>query len=73
MLGAMASASGQFREIDYGTRLRAMTLLLSYGFGAPLLPAVEEEAVAAASGVQVIKRIILSDGRVVDKPFEGDL
>jgi hypothetical protein len=72
MLGEIARGVGEFREVDVATRIRAAQLVLQYGFGAPLLPAAEEE-VSNVPRVQVIKRIILDDGRVVDKPVEDGL
>jgi hypothetical protein len=43
MLGQVAGGVGAFREVDVATRIKAAVIPLSYGFGAPLLPAAEQE------------------------------
>jgi hypothetical protein len=60
----MACATGQFRKIDFASRLRATQILLAYGYGPPLLPA---EEVRDEPRVQFIKRIVVDDPERFEK------
>jgi hypothetical protein len=57
MLAAMACATGQFRKIDFGSRLKAVQILLHYGYGPPLIPA--DEVGDDVPRVVVVKRIVV--------------
>ena len=59
MLGEMADGVGRFRDIDAATRLKAVTLLLSYGFGPAVVPASAE--VDDEPRVRFVKNIVVDD------------
>jgi hypothetical protein len=67
----IAGGFGKYKKVAIGDRLRAFELLTDRGHGKPR-QALELD-VSDEPKYQVVKRLILNGGRVVDKPFEGEL
>jgi hypothetical protein len=68
----IAAGFGRYKKVAISDRLRAFELLTDRGHGKPRQALELDAAISDQPKYQVIKRLIL-DGRVVDKPFEGEL